>query len=90
MFIDFLITKNKELSGILKKISLFFLEILLWGDLVILEDFKSKDFRVGVFDSRAKYNNSKTFKPRVAERFEIEFFLDGGGVTTIDGKEYKL
>ena len=57
---------------------------------MILENFKAKDFRVGVFDSRAKYNSSKTFQRRVAEQFEIEFFLDDGGVTSINGKEYNL
>ena len=57
---------------------------------MLLEGFKLKDFRVGVFDSRAKYNSSRTFQQRVAERFEIEFFLDDGGVTFINGKEYNL
>lgn len=57
---------------------------------MLLDGFKPKDFRVGVFDSRAKYNNSKTFKQRTVERFEIEFFLDDGGITSINGKEYNL
>lgn len=56
---------------------------------MILDGFKSKDFRVGVFDSRSKYT-SKPFQPRIAERFEIEFFLDDGGITSINGKEYNL
>jgi len=56
---------------------------------MLLDGFKSKDFRVGVFDSRAKYN-SKPFESRVAERFEIEFFLDDGGITSINSKEYNL
>lgn len=57
---------------------------------MFMEGFKSKDFRVGVFDSRAKYNNSRTFQQRAAERFEIEFFLDDDGVTSINGKDYSL
>lgn len=57
---------------------------------MIMDGFKAKDFRVGIFDSRAKYNNSKTFNQRSAERFEIEFFLDDGGITSINGKDYNL
>lgn len=56
---------------------------------MLLDGFKYKDFRVGVFDSRSKYG-SKPFKPRIAEMFEVEFFLDDGGITTINGKEYVL
>ena len=57
---------------------------------MILEGFKLKNFRVGVFDSRAKYSGNKTFKERFAERFEIEFYLDDGGITSINGIEYNL
>ena len=57
---------------------------------MLLDGFKFKDFRVGVFDSRAKYNNVRPFEKRVAERFEVEFFLDDGGITFINGKEYIL
>ncbi len=56
---------------------------------MILDGFKNKDFRVGVFDSRSKYN-SKPFQSRVAQWYEIEFFLDDGGITSINGKEYTL
>lgn len=57
---------------------------------MLLEGFKFKDFRVGVFDSRAKYSGTLPFKERTAEWFEIEFFLDDGGVSFINGKEYIL
>lgn len=55
----------------------------------MLEGFRHKDFRVGVFDSRSKYN-SRPFQMRVAEHFEVEFYLDDGGVTSINGKDFIL
>lgn len=56
---------------------------------MLLDGFKYKDFRVGVFDSRSKFN-SRPFESRIAERFEIEFFLDDGGATSVNDKEYNL
>ena len=72
-----------------QNITVFFRNLTVGGEVMLLDGFRHKDFGVGVFDSRSKYNN-KSFQERIAENFEVEFYLDDGGITSINGKEYLL
>jgi hypothetical protein len=44
----------------------------------------------GIFDSRIKFKNQKKTSPRKVSDYEIDFFLQGGGISILNSQKYLL
>ena len=57
---------------------------------MFFQDIKPNTFRVGVFDSRGKFKNSTFSSPRKCKHYEVELFMEDGGISYINNKENKI